>query len=72
VIDAERLQKSGATALRRTGGGFVTDAIRPKGVDRPWAPAAREAEEAEPGASRPSVRGVADVTPAEADVQADE
>jgi competence protein ComEC len=72
VIDAETLRKSGAMALRRTGGGFVIDAIRPNGVDRPWAPAIADAEEIGPGASPPAINRPPEATPAEADVQADE
>jgi competence protein ComEC len=39
VIGRERLQKQAATSLRRTRGGFVIDAVRPNGLDRPWSPA---------------------------------
>jgi competence protein ComEC len=72
VIDRYRLQKTGATALRQTSGGFVIDAIRPKGLDRPWAPAAVDAVEAGGGATLPARQRAPDATPAEADVQADE
>src|SRR6266404_3874359 len=48
VIDGERLRRQGAMALRRTTSGFAVDAIRPKGVDRPWSPAAAGDTEAEP------------------------
>ena len=39
VIDAERLRRQGALALRRSRGGFTVDAVKPRGIDRPWSPA---------------------------------
>src|SRR6266851_5102159 len=74
VIDGERLRRQGAMALRRTTSGFAVDAIRPKGVDRPWSPAAAGDTEAEPTlASRPAaVPRAVDATPSEADLQAEE
>src|ERR1700729_2989567 len=39
VIDLERLRRQGAMALRRSRDGFVVDAVKPKGLDRPWSPA---------------------------------
>ena len=39
VIDQDRLRRQGAMALRRTRDGFAVDAVKPKGVDRPWSPA---------------------------------
>src|SRR3982074_999668 len=47
VIDQERLRRQGAMALRRTRGGFAVEAVRPKGVDRPWSPAVAGQTEAE-------------------------
>src|SRR3979490_1883052 len=47
VMRQERLQKQAATSLRRTRAGFVIDAVRPNGVDRPWSPTVGEATEAE-------------------------
>jgi competence protein ComEC len=68
VIDIERLRRQGALALRRTRNGFAVDAIRPKGVDRPWSPAVPGDAETDtslmPRTAAP--RGV-DATPAEAD-----
>ena len=34
-----RLRRQGALALRRKAGGFVVEAVRPRGFDRPWSPA---------------------------------
>ena len=74
AIDAERLRRHGALALRRIGGGFAIDAVKPGGIDRPWSPAVAGDGESEPtlrlpaAASRPAV----DATPAEADVSADD
>ncbi len=74
VIDQERLRRQGAMALRRTRDGFAVDAIRPKGIDRPWSPAAPGDTEAEPTlAPRPAaVPRAVDATPSEADLQAEE
>ena len=73
VIDAGRLRRQGAMALRRGGDGFVIDSVRPHGIDRPWSPAS--ADENEAGATLPAPRvppRAVDATPAEADLQADE
>ncbi|MGP9810758.1 ComEC/Rec2 family competence protein [Rhodopseudomonas sp. NSM] len=48
LISADMLARSGALALRRNeggDGGFVTVAVRPKGLDRPWSPAPADAPE---------------------------
>jgi competence protein ComEC len=73
VIDLERLRRQGAMALRRSRDGFVVDAVKPKGLDRPWSPAPAGETEAETTLiPRPaSAKGV-DATPSEADAQADE
>src|SRR5258708_19165467 len=39
VIDPDRLRSQGPIALRRTRAGFAVEAVRPRGVDRPLAPA---------------------------------
>jgi competence protein ComEC len=77
VIDQDRLRMGGAMTLRRSGDGFKTEAIRPRGVDRPWSPAVED--EPTPAAVENAVRtpGVAvkrpvDATPAETDLQPDE
>ena len=49
VIDQDRLRRQGALALRRSRDGFAVDAVRPRGVDRPWSPAV--AGDAEDGTS---------------------
>lgn len=74
VIDGERLRRQGALALRRTRDGFAIDAIRPKGVDRPWSPAIAGDTEFDATAltSRPAAPRAVDATPAEADIQAEE
>jgi competence protein ComEC len=73
VIDAARLRRQGALALRRGREGFVVDAVKPGGIDRPWSPAVPGDGEPEtmlriPTAARPAV----DATPAEADLQPDD
>jgi competence protein ComEC len=72
VIDQERLQKQVGMALRRTRGGFVIDAVRPNGVNRPWSPAAGEQTDPENSTPRPASARPVDATPAEADLQAEE
>jgi competence protein ComEC len=72
VISGERLRRQGTIALRRTRDGFVVDAVRPRGVDRPWSPAiAGDTAETALAARSTSSRG-ADATPAESDLQAEE
>jgi len=71
VIDQDRLQKQAAIALRRTRGGFVIDAVRPNGVNRPWSPSVGDLTEPDSSYPRPATRPV-DATPAEADLQAED
>jgi competence protein ComEC len=74
VVDADRLRRQGAMALRRGRDGFVVEAVKPKGIDRPWSPAAAAESEADATVLAPRVvppRAV-DATPAEADLQAEE
>ena len=73
VIDRDRLRRLGAMALRRTAAGFAVDAVRPKGVDRPWSPAAAGDIEAETNlVTRPTAPRAVDATPSEADLQAED
>lgn len=72
VVDREKLQKQGATALRRSRGGIEIDAVRPNGADRPWSRPVGEANEPEQGYPRPATARPVDATPTEADLQADE
>ena len=72
VIDLERLRRQGAMALRRTRDGFLVDAVKPRGIDRPWSPAAGGDGEAEPNLVRPASRGSVDATPSEHDLQSEE
>jgi competence protein ComEC len=72
VIDQQNLLRRGATALRRTSGGFVADTITPKGIDRPWSPAVAEEAVAESGAGQPASARPVDATPPEVDLQAEE
>jgi competence protein ComEC len=73
VIDLARLRSQGTMAFRRTSRGFAIDAVRPRGVNRPWAPAAESPAETEPTtAARRSAPPEVDATPAEADVQAED
>ena len=70
VIDLDRLRRQGAMALRRTRNGLVVDAVKPRGVDRPWSPALAGGNENEATlASRPLAPRAVDATPPEADQQ---
>ena len=75
VIDADRLRQHGAMALRRSRGGFIVEAVKPAGIDRPWSPAVAGATEATLLVPRPA-QGTGsrtiDATPAEADLQVEE
>jgi competence protein ComEC len=73
VVELKRLRAQGATALRWTGRGFMMDAVRPRGMNRPWSPSAGEAETG----STPATGGAtparpADATPSESDLQAED
>jgi competence protein ComEC len=74
VIDAERLRRQGAMALRRSREGFAVDAVKPRGIDRPWSPAIAGDGEAETTvlAPRRTTPRAVDATPSEADLQAEE
>lgn len=74
VIGADRLRRQGAMALRRGPDGFGVEAVKPRGIDRPWSPAAADDGEGDASVLAPRVvppRAV-DATPAEADLQAEE
>lgn len=74
VVDQEMLQKQGTLALRLTANGYAIQAVRPRGVDRPWSPAVAEEggdnAAASPNAVRP--RAPIDATPQESDVREEE
>jgi competence protein ComEC len=73
VVDQDRMRRQSAMALRRTRDGFAVDAVRPKGVDRPWSPAvAGDAEADAVLAPRPAPPRSVDATPSETDLQAEE
>jgi competence protein ComEC len=72
LMSGDHWRRQGAIALWRTRDSYAADAVRPRGADRPWSPAAAEDGEAEPGLVRPAAPRAVDVTPAEADLQAEE
>jgi competence protein ComEC len=73
VIGQDRLRRQGAMALRRTRDGFAVDAVKPRGIDRPWSPATAGDAEAELNlATRPAAPRAVDATPAEADQQTED
>lgn len=37
VFDHKRLEESGSVTLRRVGGRFIVETVKPAGMDRPWA-----------------------------------
>ncbi len=66
-------EAQGAMALWRSRDGFAVDAVRPRGVDRPWSPAVAGEGEADAAiAPRPRAARPVDATPAEADQQAED
>ncbi len=71
---AERQRRQGALALRRSRDGFTIDAVKLRGLDRPWSPGVAGEGEAETTIIAPRLAAprAIDATPAEADVQADE
>ncbi len=73
VIDQDRSRRQGALALRRNRQGFAVEAVRPKGVDRPWSPALSGDAAADASfISRPAVPHSQDATPSEADLQSED
>ncbi|MFL6840229.1 MAG: ComEC/Rec2 family competence protein [Bradyrhizobium sp.] len=74
IIGTERLRRLGAMALRRNRDGFVVDAVRPRGIDRPWSPAIAGEGEAEAAilAPRAGPPRAVDATPSETDVEAED
>jgi len=72
-MSGDRLRGQAATALWCRRDGFAVDAVRPRGIDRPWSPAVAGTAETEatlsphPNAARP-----VDATPAEADQQGED
>ncbi|MES1148990.1 MAG: competence protein ComEC, partial [Bradyrhizobium guangdongense] len=73
AIDRTRLQSQGALALSRNGDGFAVRAVRPRGANRPWAPAiASEGDFETTLAPRPTAPRKQDATPSEADLQAED
>src|ERR1700676_5126029 len=72
VIDLERLRRQGAMALRRSRDGFVVDAVKPRGVNRPWAPAAAGDTGTAATTLAPAAPRARDATLAAADLQAEE
>lgn len=71
VIGQEMLRQQGTLALRKTASGYAIAAIRPRGVDRPWAPAIADAEPETASPKRIPARPV-DATPAESDRQVED
>jgi competence protein ComEC len=73
VINRERVRRQGALALRQGRGGFVVDAVRPRGMDRPWSPAPAAGADMDASfVAKPSVPRARDATPSETDLQADD
>ena len=73
AIDQDRSRRQGVLALRRNGQGFAVEAVKPKGVDRPWSPApAGEAVADTSFISRPAAPRAQDATPSESDLQSED
>ncbi|MBN8982239.1 MAG: ComEC family competence protein [Rhizobiales bacterium] len=71
VFDQEILKRRGTLALYKIDSGFMITANRPRGVDRPWAPAVAEAEPDTASLKKTPARTI-DATPAESDLQAED
>jgi competence protein ComEC len=73
VLELKRLRAQGAMALRWSQGGFVVDAVRPRGTHRPWSPSAGEIEtDGAPAVGGASQARPVDATPAESDLQTED
>ncbi len=72
VIDREALQGQGATSLRRVGDRFVMDAVRPRGLQRPWAQGPVDVTDNAISTGQRTRQGPVDATPAETDLTPDD
>jgi len=73
VIDRERVHRQGALVLRQRNDGFAVDAVRPRGMDRPWSPAPGAGAEGDSSfIAKSSAQRGPDATPSEADLQAED
>ncbi|WP_027550708.1 ComEC/Rec2 family competence protein [Bradyrhizobium sp. Cp5.3] len=73
VVDRDRLAGQGGLALMRRGDGFAVQAVRARGANRPWSPAAAGDGYYESNlAPRPATPRSRDATPSEADLQAED
>jgi competence protein ComEC len=72
VIELKRLRTHGAMALRWTKHGLVSDAVKPRGVSRPWSPSAGDAETDRALAARGASVRPADATPPEAELPSED
>jgi competence protein ComEC len=71
VIELKRLHAQGAIMLRRASRGFVIDAVKPRGTNRPWSASSGDFEgNTAPAAATTKSAHPADATPAETDLQA--
>ena len=72
VLDQEMLRARGTLALRKSVNGYAIIANRPRGMDRPWAPASRDDETNTPKSPLSRQAQPVDATPAENDLQPDD
>jgi competence protein ComEC len=73
VIDQARLRRQGGLTLWRRGNEFDSQAVKPRGFDRPWSPAVPgDADSDTTIVSRPVAPRPQDSTPSESDLQADD
>jgi competence protein ComEC len=72
VVERDRLQQQGGLMLQRNGNGFSVQAVRPRGSNRPWAPAGADAGEFEATLAPRAPPRAQDATPAEADQQGED
>ena len=72
AISLDRLRRQGTLALRRSRDGFVIDAVRPAGFDRPWSPAVAGEGETDPDVVSSRKPRAIDATPSEDDLQSED
>jgi competence protein ComEC len=71
VVDRDRLSQGGLM-LQRSGNGFAVQAVRPRGADRPWAPARSSVADAESLLLPRSPPRAQDATPPEQEQQTED
>ena len=73
VVDRQRLATQGTLALTQRGDGFAVQAVKARGTNRPWLPAAAGEGDFDGSlAPKTAAPRSKDATPSEADLQAED